>query len=126
MSTAEAEYTAATEAGKYIRWVLSLLSFMQIKPTLPVPLYEDNAACRTMATSIQVSGRNKHFELRQHFVRQLVKDGIVALHAIATSEQIADVFTKPLPRPVFEKFATALLDGLPTKFLPAAGSEGGS
>ena len=70
-----------------------------------------------MSTSAQVSGRNKHFELRQHFVRNQVSAGLVKLLPVRTANQIADVFTKPTVRPIFEKHATALLQGLPDDFL---------
>ena len=66
-----------------------------------------------MAQSKQVSGRNKHFELRQHYVREQVRRGLIVLKEIATANQIADVFTKTTARPVFEKHAGALLQGLP-------------
>ena len=126
MSSAEAEYTAATEAVKCVKWIVSLMSFLGAKPQTPVAVYEDNAACRVMAESTQVSGRNKHFELRQHFVREQVTLGLVQLLPINTKEQIADIFTKPTVRPIFEKHATALLQGLPDKFLDTATVEGGS
>ena len=51
MSTAEAEYCAATEAGKHTKWVASLITFLLPKIKLPpANLYEDNAACRSMET----------------------------------------------------------------------------
>ena len=124
MSSAEAEYTAATEATKAIKWIVSLMSFLGIKANTPIPVYEDNDACRIMSTSAQVSGRNKHFELRQHFVRNQVAAKLIKLVAIRTKDQIADIFTKPTVRPVFEKHATALLGGLPQQF-PAPTVEGG-
>ena len=116
MSSAEAEYTAATEAVKSIKWIVSLMSFLGVKPQTPVPVYEDNAACRIMASSARVSGRNKHFELRQHFVREQVSLGLVTLLCVGTKDQIADIFTKATVRPVFEKHAAALLQGLPDSF----------
>ena len=65
LSTAEAEYCAATEAGKHTKWVASLIVFLLPKIKLPPALlYEDNAACRSMVISAQISGRNKHFELK--------------------------------------------------------------
>ena len=125
MSSAVAEYTAATEAVKSVKWIVSLMSFLLgAKPQTPVAVYEDNAACRIMTESSQVSGRNKHFELRQHFVRGLVTRGLVKLLPVNTKEQIADIFTKPTVRPIFEKHAT-MLQGLPDKFLNAATVEGG-
>ena len=125
LSSAEAEYNAATEAAKAIRWITSLMTFLQQKPKMPISVYEDNEACRTMTTSDQVSGRNKHFELKQHFVREQVRTGLLRLEEIATNDQIADIFTKPTARPKFERHANALLRGLPTNFLKGPQVEGG-
>ena len=117
MSSAEAEYTAATEAGKQVKWVRSLLQFAMPNTALKAtPMFEDNAACRTMATCARVSGRNKHFELRQHYIRELVAAGIVSLREIGTADQTADILTKPLARPGFEKHRSQLLNGLPGGF----------
>ena len=117
LSTAEAEYTAATEAGKHVLWVQHLLAFMLPSvPSQPAIMFEDNAACRIMASRKQVSGRNKHFELKQHYIRYLVRVNKIVMRAVDTKDQIADVFTKPLARPAFEVHRDALLHGLPAKF----------
>ena len=116
LSSAEAEYVAATEAAKTMRWIRSLLEFLGCDVPKPSKVFEDNAACRTMVKSSQVSGRNKHFELKQHYVRQQVAKGLLQFHEIATGGQIADIMTKSLARPCFHKHATALLEGLPAEY----------
>ena len=84
LSKAEAEYCAATEAAKHAKWVKSLVSFLQPKINLPPALiYEDNAACRAMVKCSQVSGRNKHFELKQHYIRELYKNKVIELQLSA-------------------------------------------
>ena len=127
LSTAEAEYCAATEAAKHIKWVRSLVSFMLPKIKMaPTIIYEDNAACRAMVTCAQISGHNKHFELKQHFIRQLASEGVVTLREVGTLDQIADIFTKSLARPSFEKHRESILFGLTLTFLlPGAPTEGG-
>jgi len=127
LSTAEAEYCAATEAAKHIKWVASLIKFMLPKVKLPPALlYEDNAACRSMVTSAQVSGRNKHFELKQHYIRELHQHKVLRLLPIETLKQIADIFTKALARPLFETHRESLLNGISLKFITGASTEGGS
>ena len=76
-----------------------------------------------MTTKAQVTGRNKHFELKQHFIRELVAAKIVSLAEVSTANQIADIFTKPLVRPTFEKHRSMLLNGLPGSQLAAPGSQ---
>ena len=127
LSTAEAEYCAATEAAKHIKWVASLIRFMLPRsPLPPALLYEDNAACRAMVTSAQISGRNKHFELNQHFIRELYNQKVFKLVEVSTQKQIADMFTKALARPIFEIHRKSLLEGITLDLINGASTEGGS
>ena len=127
LSTAEAEYCAATEAAKHIKWVASLIRFMlPHSPLPPALLYEDNAACRAMVTSAQISGRNKNFELKQHFIRELYNQKVFKLVEVSTQKQIADIFTKALACPTFEIHRKSLLEGITLDLINDASTEGGS
>ena len=117
LSTAEAEYLAATQAAKEVKWLRSLLSFAGFKQPKPTLMLEDNEACIAMVNNPVVSGRNKHVELRQHYVREQHRKGVIAMSYIRTAEQTADIFTKNLPKPTFEKHAHTLLAGLPPEGL---------
>jgi hypothetical protein len=110
LSTAEAEYVGATEATKDTMWLRFLLADMGLALAKPTTLYEDNQACMKMATNKIVSARNKHLELKMHFVRERVDAGDICLQYISTTLQRADLLTKNLPRPSFERFRTLLLD----------------
>eukprot|EP00253_Pinus_taeda_P013227 PITA_13227 len=48
--------------------------------------------------------RTKHVETHCHYIRQLVEDGSVQLRYVPTTEQPADIFTKPLGHDKFVKF----------------------
>nr|GEV14407.1 putative ribonuclease H-like domain-containing protein [Tanacetum cinerariifolium] len=45
--------------------------------------------------------RAKHIDVRYHFIKKQVKNGIVKLYFVWTEYQLADIFTKPLPRERF-------------------------
>ena len=109
LSTAEAEYIGATEATKETMWLRFLLFDMGLPQLGPTTLHEDNAACLKMATNQIVSARNKHMELKMHYVRERVEAGDIQLKYISTSMQRADILTKNLPRPAFERFRSLLL-----------------
>ena len=53
-------------------------------------------------------GRSKHIDIRFHFFRDLVKDGILELTHCSTQEQVADVLTKPLKLDMFLKMRSLL------------------
>ncbi|GKD91786.1 hypothetical protein Tco_1371623 [Tanacetum coccineum] len=43
----------------------------------------------------------KHINVRYHFIKEQVENGIVELYFVQTKYQLADIFTKPLPRERF-------------------------
>nr|GFD51521.1 retrovirus-related Pol polyprotein from transposon TNT 1-94 [Tanacetum cinerariifolium] len=45
---------------------------------------------------------SKHIEIRHHFIREQVERGMVELYFVTTDYQLADIFTKALPRQRFE------------------------
>lgn len=45
--------------------------------------------------------RTKHVELDIYFVREKVQQGLVTVSHISNKDQIANVLTKPLPKPAF-------------------------
>ncbi|GJY44766.1 copia protein [Tanacetum coccineum] len=46
--------------------------------------------------------RSKHIDIRHHFIREEVEKGVVELYFVTTDYQLADIFTKALPRERFE------------------------
>ncbi|GJU96474.1 hypothetical protein Tco_1321230 [Tanacetum coccineum] len=45
--------------------------------------------------------RAKHIDIRYHFIKDQVENGIMELYFVRTEYQLADIFTKPLPREIF-------------------------
>ena len=122
LSSAEAEYVAATEVTKEVMWLRHLLKEIGF-PQSTTALFEDNAACVKMAENQLVSGRNKHMELKMHFVRERVSAGDIKLVQVSTTVQRADLFTKNLCRPLFESFRRDLLE--PRTIEPVSAPKGG-
>nr|GEV34536.1 retrovirus-related Pol polyprotein from transposon TNT 1-94 [Tanacetum cinerariifolium] len=44
----------------------------------------------------------KHIDVRYHFIKEQVENGIMELYFVQTEYQLADIFTKPLPRERFK------------------------
>ncbi|CAN0439949.1 unnamed protein product, partial [Ascophyllum nodosum] len=51
-----------------------------------------------------------HTDVRFHFLRGFVKLGQVKIHSVASVEQYADIFTKPLKRQAFRKHRDFLMN----------------
>nr|GEW82428.1 Gag-Pol polyprotein [Tanacetum cinerariifolium] len=62
--------------------------------------------------------RSKHIDIQHHFIREQVKKGVVELFFVTTDYQLADIFTKALPRERFE-FLLSRLDTMADKNIPA-------
>ena len=99
LSTTEAEYIAAVEAGKEIIWMRNLLTEFGFSITSPSPLLIDNNSAVTVAKNPEHHGRMKHLDLRFHWLRDTVEAGHISPTHIPTTTQAADIFTKPLKRP---------------------------
>ncbi len=95
LSSTEAEYMALTETFKEGIWINNLLNQIGIE-TKPFIVYEDNKGALESCKNTSNHGRMKHINLRYHFNRELVQQGIVKLKQCGTDKMIADILTKPL------------------------------
>ena len=109
LSTAEAEYIALSQAMRevipFIRLIVEINVVFEInidKPVMYCRVHEDNEACISMVNSPKFTPRTKHIALKYHHFRSYVDKGLIRLSHIGTTEQTADIFTKPLELSTFE------------------------
>ncbi len=57
----------------------------------------DNTAAISMATANGPTTRSKHIDSKAHFLREQLKKGTIRTIYVQSNQQIADLFTKPLP-----------------------------
>ena len=103
LSSAEAEFVAASQAGQeavYLRALLRGFNFRQVGAT---EIWEDNASCIMMSENPANRERTRHVDTRVHYLRELVRDGHVKLLKCAGPQNVADALTKSLPRPALAK-----------------------
>ena len=74
----------------------------------PVPVHGDNLSAIKLTSNPVFHARTKHIELEYHFVREKVLDGIIDMVAVRSEDNIADVFTKSLPKGLFEDLRSKL------------------
>ena len=79
------------------------------QPTIHCKVFEDNVGALTMAQTPKMRPRTKHLNLKYHHFREAVENGTVSIQAIRTTEQVADIFTKPLGNELFTKFRLAIM-----------------
>ncbi len=109
LSTTEAEYVALSQAMRDVIPLMNLLEeFSKIVPIANVPpqikckVFEDNTSCITVAKAPSMTPRTKHIALKYHFFRAHVKSGLISINYVKTTEQLADILTKPLSGELFE------------------------
>ena len=61
----------------------------------------DNRSGIDVAYNPEHHGRLKHVERRHFFVREMVERHVIRIPFVATADNLADFFTKPLPARVF-------------------------
>ncbi|GJU72682.1 retrovirus-related pol polyprotein from transposon TNT 1-94 [Tanacetum coccineum] len=64
--------------------------------------YETRLSWLYAAQRLVKNSRSKHIEIQHHFIREQVEKGVVELYFVRTEYQLADIFTKALPREEFE------------------------
>ncbi|BAT74403.1 hypothetical protein VIGAN_01206700, partial [Vigna angularis var. angularis] len=71
-------------------------------------IYCDNKSAIAIAKNPVHHQRTKHIAIKYHFIRDEETTKQIRLEYCPTEDQIADIFTKALPRPRFELLRTML------------------
>ena len=61
-------------------------------------IYEDNQGCIALAKNTVFHARTKHIDIKFHYLREKVEEGVIELEYEPTGEMIADGLTKALGR----------------------------
>lgn len=107
LSSSESEYVALSACVSECIFVGQLLTEILNVPVFPVYVYEDNQSCIKMASTLETK-RTKHIDIKHHFVRDCVSQGLISLNYVPSAEQIADILTKPLSKIKFNYFCEKL------------------
>lgn len=101
-STSEAEYVALSAAVAEAVWLNGILTDLREDEKLPIQIFEDNRGCIAMAKNLECK-RTKHIDVKHHFIRDHISNGLIDVQPIQTEEQLADLFTKSLDFKRFKK-----------------------
>ena len=108
LSTCEAEYVAASEAGKEIAWLRMLLHEIEFPQLSSSPLMCDNNGAIVLTEDSSFHARVKHIDIAHHSIRERVSRRQLKLHYVRSKDNIADIFTKALPRKDYDRLRTCL------------------
>ncbi|GJR28451.1 hypothetical protein Tco_1104683 [Tanacetum coccineum] len=97
ISSTEAEYISLSGCCAQILWMRSQLSDYGLRFN-KIPLYCDNKSAIALCYNNVQHSRSKHIDIQYHFIKEQVEQGVVELYFVSTYYQLADIFTKALPR----------------------------
>ena len=103
MSTTEAKFVAAIACACQAIWLKKILEELQFKEDRPTLIYYDNSSTIKLSKNPILHGQSKHIDVKYHFLRDLTNDGVINLVYCRSEDQIADILTKPLKFPAFQK-----------------------
>jgi hypothetical protein len=112
LSSTESEYIALSQSLRDVLPLIRLINelhkngfkYNNQKPVLHCTLFEDNNGAIEMANTPKIRPCTKHINIKYHHFREAVQQGIIHIKRIDTTQQQADIFTKPLPERVFIYF----------------------
>lgn len=70
-------------------------------------MFEDNFGYLQVTKNLETK-RSKHYDIKFHFLKELIWDEKIVLEYVDSKHQLADGLTKALPRVSFESFVAGL------------------
>ena len=108
-STTEAELYAEAAAINETKWLSGLLSEIGLRTAGAPVVYGDNQSAQALSRNGIKSERTKHVAIKYAFIHDEVEAKRVELVWVPTAEQLADIFTKALPRVAHERLREQLM-----------------
>ncbi|GJT76223.1 hypothetical protein Tco_1042948 [Tanacetum coccineum] len=101
ISSTEAKYISLSICCAQVLWMRSQftnygLGFNKIS------MYCDNKSTIALCCNNVQHSRSKHIDIRYHFIKEQVENGVVELYFVRTEYQLADIFTKALSREIIK------------------------
>jgi hypothetical protein len=89
-------------------WHQALFDKLKIPQSKTSILFSDNQAAISISHHPKFHVHTKHIDITHHFLCDLVDSGTIETTYIQTHENLADLFTKGLSRPLHEDLTTGI------------------
>jgi hypothetical protein len=101
LSTAEAEYVSLYACCAQVLWMRTQLTDYGFTFDR-IPMYCDSKSAISISCNTVQHSKMKHIKVHYHFIKENVEEGTVELFFVKTDYQLADLFTKALPKERFD------------------------
>ena len=115
-SSTEAEFMGASDFGKMMLYIRSILWDLGIPQHSASFLYEDNDACTAMAMAQKPTPRARHMDIKFYALCQWVERDLIKLERIDTTVNMADHFTKSLSPVLFRRHTDYIMGRVPPHY----------
>ena len=131
-SSNHSEILALHEASRECSWLRSMIHHIRnscgltSKTDNPTVIHEDNAACVAQMKEGFIKGdKTKHISPKFFSAHELQKAKVIEVRQIRSNENLADLFTKSLPKCTFQKLVQSIGLRRLTKQLSLENTESG-
>ena len=97
-----------SSASQECIWLRRLLNDFELLKPVPTTIYEDNQGAIQLCKNPKFHNRTKHIDISYHFIREQVNKNAICVKYCPTESMIADIMTKPLSKPTYERFRDLL------------------
>ncbi|GJZ13368.1 hypothetical protein Tco_0548598 [Tanacetum coccineum] len=95
ISSTKAKYIALSGCCAQILWMRSQLTDYGLGFN-KIPMYCNNKSAIALCCNNVQHSRSKHIDIKYHFIKEQVENGVVKLYFVITEYQLANIFTKAL------------------------------
>jgi len=82
---------ASSQEVMFLRQLLPTIGYSIVGPTIT---FEDNESCISLASNDMTTSKSKHIDIKYHYIRDLIKQGSIAIIWCPTDDMVADILTK--------------------------------
>jgi hypothetical protein len=118
LSSTEAEFVSASDAGKVALYIRSLLHDLGFEQHHPTTLRIDNQGALHTMTAGAPTKRTRHVDIRYFALLQWSETGQLTAESIPTAHNISDSMTKATGRIKFHQHADLYMGRQPPSYVP--------
>ena len=117
-SASHCEYMALCHCNQSVVWLRQLLQELGCDELVekPTKVYGDNRQANNLCKEDIITLGNQYIYLPYHYNKEVTENGWVVVHDVRTALNIADLFTKPVPRDKIQALAGQLCGYEPIPF----------
>jgi hypothetical protein len=102
LSNTEDEYIVAATCCTQILCMIQTLADLKVNYTDPITIHCDKTSAISVSKNPVLHSKTKHIPIKYHFLEEQVTNRVVHLNYIPSTEQITNIFTKPLAKTPFD------------------------